>query len=58
MSVDGRLKLEISKYRKIEENSLLRWFAEVDGAIKSRRIDDELMQVEFAQSNLSGDARH
>ena len=58
MSVDGRLKLEISKYRKIEENSLLRWFAEVDGAIKSRRIDGELMQVEFAQSNLSGDARH
>ena len=51
------LKLDIYNYRGVEEDSLLRWFVEVDGAIKAHRIDDELMKVSFAQSCLAGDAR-
>ena len=35
------LKLEISKYHGVEDDSLLRWFVEVDDAIEARRIDDE-----------------
>ena len=35
------LKLEISKYYGVEDDSLLRWFVEVDGAIEARRIDSE-----------------
>ena len=34
----------------------MRWFIEVDDAIKARHIDDEEMQVAFAKSNLSGRA--
>ena len=57
MSVDGNiLKLEISKFRGVEVDSLLRWCVEVDGAIESRRIDYERMQVSFDQSYLGGDA--
>ena len=51
------LKLEVSKYRGIQEDSLLRWFLEVDDAIKARHIEDEQMQIAFAKSNLSGRAR-
>ena len=35
----------------------MRWFVEVDDAIKARHIDDEEMQVAFAKLNLSGSAR-
>ena len=35
------LKLEVSKYRGFEEDSLLRWFVEQEDAINARRIDDE-----------------
>ena len=35
----------------------MRWFVELDDAIDARRIDDERMQVSFAQSNLAGEAR-
>ena len=35
----------------------MRWFLEVDDAIKVRHIDDEEIQVAFAKSNLSGRAR-
>uniref|UniRef100_A0AAV1U1C7 CCHC-type domain-containing protein n=1 Tax=Peronospora matthiolae TaxID=2874970 RepID=A0AAV1U1C7_9STRA len=48
------LKIDISKYRGVEEDSLLRWFVELDDAIRARRIDDGDMQVEFSQSNLAG----
>uniref|UniRef100_M4B3B1 Uncharacterized protein n=1 Tax=Hyaloperonospora arabidopsidis (strain Emoy2) TaxID=559515 RepID=M4B3B1_HYAAE len=48
------LTLEVSKYRGVEEDSLLRWFLEVDDAVKARHIDNEEMQVAFAKSNLSG----
>ena len=51
------LKLEVSKYRGVEEDSLLRWFLEVDDAIKARHINDEEMHVAFAKSNLSRRAR-
>ena len=52
------LKLEISKYRGVEEDSLSRCFFEVDDAIEARRIGigDEQMQVAFAESYLAGDA--
>ena len=45
----GSLKLDISKYHGVEDA-----FVEVDGAIEARRIDDERMQVAFAQSYLTG----
>ena len=51
------LKLEVSKYRGVEEDPLLIWFLEVDDAIKARHIDYEEMQLAFAESNLSGRAR-
>ena len=48
------LKLEVCKYRGVEENSLLRWFLKVDNSIKPRHVEDEEMKVAFAKSNLSG----
>uniref|UniRef100_A0AAV1UNJ0 Uncharacterized protein n=1 Tax=Peronospora matthiolae TaxID=2874970 RepID=A0AAV1UNJ0_9STRA len=51
------LKIDISKYRGVEEDSLERWFVELDDAIRARRIDDGDMQVAFAQSNLAGRAK-
>uniref|UniRef100_A0AAV1TJH5 Retrotransposon gag domain-containing protein n=1 Tax=Peronospora matthiolae TaxID=2874970 RepID=A0AAV1TJH5_9STRA len=51
------LKIDISKYRRVEDDSLLRWFVELDDAIRARRIDDGDMQVAFAQSNLAGRAK-
>uniref|UniRef100_A0AAV1VJ69 Uncharacterized protein n=1 Tax=Peronospora matthiolae TaxID=2874970 RepID=A0AAV1VJ69_9STRA len=51
------LKIDISKYRGVEEDSLLRWFVELDDAIRARRIDDGDMQAAFAQSNLAGRAK-
>ena len=51
------LKLEVSKYRGVEEDSLLRWLLEVDDSIKAPHIDNEELQVAFAESNLAGRAR-
>uniref|UniRef100_A0AAV1UEJ9 Retrotransposon gag domain-containing protein n=1 Tax=Peronospora matthiolae TaxID=2874970 RepID=A0AAV1UEJ9_9STRA len=51
------LKIDISKYRGVVEESLLRWFVELDDAIRARRIDDGDKQVAFAQSNLAGRAK-
>ena len=48
------LKIVISKYRGVEEESLYKWFVELNDAIKARYIVDEQMQVAFAQSNLAG----
>ena len=50
-------KVDISKYRGVEEDSLLLWFVELDRAIKARRIDDEQMKLTFAQANLAGRAK-
>ena len=51
------LKIDISKYRGVEEDSLLRWFVELDDAIRARHIVDGQMQVAFAQSNLAERAK-
>ena len=48
------LKIDISKYRGVEEDSLLRWFVELDDAIRARHIVDEQMQVAYVQTNLAG----
>ena len=48
------LKLEIIKDHEVEDDSLLRWFVEVGGAIDVRRIDNERMRLAFAQSYLAG----
>ena len=54
----GSLKLDISKYHGVEDDFLLRWFVEVDGAIEARRIYNKQMQVSLAQSYLAEDARY
>uniref|UniRef100_A0AAV1UC17 Uncharacterized protein n=1 Tax=Peronospora matthiolae TaxID=2874970 RepID=A0AAV1UC17_9STRA len=51
------LKIDISKYRGVEEDSLLRWFVELDDTMRARRIYDGDMQAAFAQSNLAGSAK-
>uniref|UniRef100_A0AAV1T2I0 Retrotransposon gag domain-containing protein n=1 Tax=Peronospora matthiolae TaxID=2874970 RepID=A0AAV1T2I0_9STRA len=51
------LKIDISKYRGVEEDSLLRWFVELDDAIRARRIDDGETQAAFARPNLAGRAK-
>uniref|UniRef100_A0AAV1U001 CCHC-type domain-containing protein n=1 Tax=Peronospora matthiolae TaxID=2874970 RepID=A0AAV1U001_9STRA len=51
------LKIDISKYRGSKKTPSLRWFVELDDAIRARRIDDGDMQVAFAQSNLAGRAK-
>ena len=51
------LKIDISKYKGADEDSLLRWFVELDDAIRARHIVDEEMQIAFAQSNLAGRAK-
>ena len=51
------LKIDISKYRGVEEDSLLLWFVELDRAIKARRIDDEQKKLRFAQANLAERAK-
>ena len=51
------LKVDISKYGGVEEDSLLLWFVELDRAIKARRIDDEQMKLTYAQTHLAGRAK-
>ena len=51
------LKIDISKYKGADEDSLLRWFVEQDDAIRARHIVDEEIQIAFAQSNLAGRAK-
>jgi len=51
------LKVDVSKYRGSENESLLRWLVELDAAMIARRIRDPLMQVTFAMSNLAGRAK-
>ena len=51
------LKIEISKYKENEDDSLLRWFVELDDAMAARQIEDDAMQVTFALSNLTGRAK-
>ena len=51
------LKLDVSKYRGSENESLLRWFLELEAAISARRINDAELQVRFAMSHLAGRAK-
>uniref|UniRef100_A0AAV1US61 Retrotransposon gag domain-containing protein n=1 Tax=Peronospora matthiolae TaxID=2874970 RepID=A0AAV1US61_9STRA len=51
------LKIDISRYKGTDENSLLRWFVELDDAIRARHIESNEMQVTFALSNLTGRAK-
>uniref|UniRef100_A0AAV1U8H7 Uncharacterized protein n=1 Tax=Peronospora matthiolae TaxID=2874970 RepID=A0AAV1U8H7_9STRA len=51
------LKIDISRFKGTDEDSLLRWFVELDDAIKARHIEGDEMQVTFALSNLTGRAR-
>uniref|UniRef100_A0AAV1U9E4 Retrotransposon gag domain-containing protein n=1 Tax=Peronospora matthiolae TaxID=2874970 RepID=A0AAV1U9E4_9STRA len=50
------LKIDISKYRGSKKLPL-RWFVELDDAIRARRIDDGDMQAVLAQSNPAGRAK-
>ena len=45
------LKLEIFKYHGVENDSLLKWFVEVDGAIEVRPIDNERMRFALCDSH-------
>uniref|UniRef100_A0AAV1U2E7 Retrotransposon gag domain-containing protein n=1 Tax=Peronospora matthiolae TaxID=2874970 RepID=A0AAV1U2E7_9STRA len=51
------LKIDISRYKRIDEDSLLSWFVELDDAIRARLIESDEMQVTFALSNLTGRAK-
>ena len=51
------LKTDISKYKAADEDSLLRWFVELDDARRSHHIVDEQMRPAFAQSNLAGSVK-
>lgn len=53
----GTLKLEVSKFRGVEGDSLLTWFVEVDDAIEALRIEEESMKIKFGMSHLGGRAR-
>uniref|UniRef100_A0AAV1TDY1 Retrotransposon gag domain-containing protein n=1 Tax=Peronospora matthiolae TaxID=2874970 RepID=A0AAV1TDY1_9STRA len=51
------LKIDISRYKGTDEDSLLRWFVELDDAIRARHIEGDEVQVTFALSNLTGRAK-
>uniref|UniRef100_A0AAV1UPE0 Retrotransposon gag domain-containing protein n=1 Tax=Peronospora matthiolae TaxID=2874970 RepID=A0AAV1UPE0_9STRA len=51
------LKIDISRYKGTDGNSLLRWFVDLDDAIRARHIEGDEMQVTFALSNLTGRAK-
>ena len=51
------MKVDISKYRGVPEDSLLLWFVELDRALRARRVDDEQMKLTFAQTHLAGRAK-
>ena len=51
------LKVDISKYSGVEEDSLLLWFVDFDRGKRARRIDGEKMKFTFAQDHLAGRAK-
>uniref|UniRef100_A0AAV1TKW3 Retrotransposon gag domain-containing protein n=1 Tax=Peronospora matthiolae TaxID=2874970 RepID=A0AAV1TKW3_9STRA len=51
------LNIDISRYKGTDEDSLLRWFVELDDDIRARHIEGDEMQVTFALSNLTGRAK-
>uniref|UniRef100_A0AAV1TPY7 Retrotransposon gag domain-containing protein n=1 Tax=Peronospora matthiolae TaxID=2874970 RepID=A0AAV1TPY7_9STRA len=50
-------KIDFSRYKGTDEDSLLRWFVELDDAIRARHIEGDEMQVTFALSNVTGRAK-
>uniref|UniRef100_A0AAV1T1A0 Retrotransposon gag domain-containing protein n=1 Tax=Peronospora matthiolae TaxID=2874970 RepID=A0AAV1T1A0_9STRA len=44
------------KFKGTDEDSLLRWFAELDDAIRARHTEGDEMQVTFVLPNLTGRA--
>uniref|UniRef100_A0AAV1TQ36 Retrotransposon gag domain-containing protein n=1 Tax=Peronospora matthiolae TaxID=2874970 RepID=A0AAV1TQ36_9STRA len=51
------LKIDISRYKGTDEYFSLRWFVELDDAIRAYRIEGDETQVIFALSNLTGRAK-
>uniref|UniRef100_A0AAV1TEQ6 Retrotransposon gag domain-containing protein n=1 Tax=Peronospora matthiolae TaxID=2874970 RepID=A0AAV1TEQ6_9STRA len=51
------LKIDISRYKGTDEDSLLRWFVELDDATRALHIEGDDMQVTVALSNLTGRAK-
>ncbi|KAF1331713.1 reverse transcriptase, partial [Globisporangium splendens] len=52
------VKLDIAKYGGGDKEPLLRWFVEIDAAIRSGQIHDPEQQVDFAMSKLVGRAKN
>uniref|UniRef100_A0AAV1TGK0 Retrotransposon gag domain-containing protein n=1 Tax=Peronospora matthiolae TaxID=2874970 RepID=A0AAV1TGK0_9STRA len=50
-------KIDISRYTENDEDYLLRWFVELDDAIRACHFEGDEMQVTFALSNLTGRAK-
>ncbi|KAF1315167.1 hypothetical protein FI667_g16212, partial [Globisporangium splendens] len=48
------VRLEVAKYGGGDNEPLLRWFVEIDAAIRSGQIYDPEQQVDFAMSKLAG----
>ncbi|KAF1333660.1 Pol protein, partial [Globisporangium splendens] len=51
------VRLEVAKYGGGDKEPLLRWFVEIDAAIRSGQIHDPEQQVDFAMSKLAGRAK-
>lgn len=51
------LKIDVAKYKGVENEPLLRWFVELDAAVEARQLKDEGQRVVFAMSNLAGRAK-
>uniref|UniRef100_A0AAV1VBG4 Retrotransposon gag domain-containing protein n=1 Tax=Peronospora matthiolae TaxID=2874970 RepID=A0AAV1VBG4_9STRA len=51
------LKIDILRYKVTDEDSLLRWFVELDDAIRARLIQSDKVQVTFVLSHLTGRAK-
>ncbi|KAF1317477.1 putative retroelement, partial [Globisporangium splendens] len=51
------VRLEVAKYGGGDNEPLLRWFVEIDAAIRSGQIYDPEQQVDFAMSKLVGRAK-
>ena len=47
-------KVDISKYRRVEEDFLLLCCVELDRSINARRIDNEQRKLTFAPNHLAG----
>ncbi|KAF1324319.1 hypothetical protein FI667_g9956, partial [Globisporangium splendens] len=51
------VKLDVVKHGGGDKEPLLRWFVEIDAAIRSGQIHDPEQQLDFAMSKLAGRAK-